>query len=132
MPVQPYVELDLDLPPTASDVVTNEAAAEGHVYALVLDDLHTRPQRSQRVQEVARQFIERWFGENDMAVVTTTGGASEDSPFFTRNKQVLLEAIDRFSGRQLRSQTLEQVELREEYVMELILGSKRSRRNCAQ
>jgi VWFA-related protein len=119
MPVQAFAEPGL--PPAESDVVTNEAvAAEGHIYALVLDDLHTRPVRTQRVRELGRQFIERWFGENDMAVVTTTGGASEDSPFFTRNKQLLLKAIDRFSGRQLRSQTLEQIELREEYIMELI------------
>jgi VWFA-related protein len=115
MPVQLYAEPDL--PPTVSDVVTNEGTAEGHVYALVLDDLHTRPQRSGRVRQVARQFLELWFGENDMAVVTTTGGTSEQTPFFTRNRQLLLEAIDKFSGRQLRSLTLEQIELREEYLL---------------
>jgi VWFA-related protein len=118
MPVQPFTEPGL--PPAVSDVATNEASAEGHIYALVLDDLHTRPERTTRVRGVARHFIEQWFGENDLAVVTTTGGLSGGSSTFTNNRQALLEVVEKFTGRQLRSLTLEQIELREQYLAGLL------------
>ncbi|HEX8028604.1 MAG TPA: hypothetical protein VF491_09090, partial [Vicinamibacterales bacterium] len=46
--------------PVEPDVRTNMQAADGRVYVIVLDDLHTAALRSQRVKIAARQFIERY------------------------------------------------------------------------
>ena len=117
MPSQPFAAPDVA--PVASDVITNESAAEGLVYALVLDDLHTAAERTMTVRQVARQFVEQWLGEGDLAAVTTTSGAEGASSHFTSNRQALLAAIDRFSGRQLRSMTLEVIELRDALLLDM-------------
>ena len=72
---------------------------------IVLDDLHTGFDRTARVREIARQFIERAVGPNDVAAVIYTGhnDANQD---FTGNRQLLLRAVDKFVGDKLRSATL--------------------------
>src|SRR5258707_5751515 len=56
--------------PIEPDVKSNERPFEGRVYVMVIDDLHTRFGRSQRVKVAAKQFIERRLGANDvMAIV---------------------------------------------------------------
>jgi VWFA-related protein len=96
--------------PTAiePDVQTNQAI-EGRIYLIVLDDWHIAVGRTARVKAMARRFIEQNFGVNDIAAIVYTGrnDASQD---FTNNRQLLLAAIDRFSGRKLRSATLNQIE----------------------
>ena len=68
-------------PPTAPivdpDVASNAAAAEGRVYLIVLDDLHTHPLRSVTVRELAREFIERNFGPNDLGAIIATSSRRE-------------------------------------------------------
>src|SRR3954470_24205210 len=95
--------------PVEPDVETN-SGGEGRVYLIVLDDLHTDPTRSPRVKAALHRFIQQNFGINDLAAVVYTGGRSSDSQDFTNNPRLLLASIDKFTGRKLRSATLERIE----------------------
>ncbi|NOT24536.1 MAG: VWA domain-containing protein [Acidobacteria bacterium] len=92
--------------PIEPDVESN-TAAEGRIYTIVLDDLHTRFTNTPRVQRALREFIEQRFGTNDLAAVVYTSGRTNAGQEFTNNTRLLLAAIDRFSGRNLRSEALE-------------------------
>ena len=94
--------------PIEPDVQTNEHL-EGRIYLLVLDDIHTDFTRSPRVKAAARRFIEQNFGTNDLAAVVYTGRA-DASQDFTNNPRLLLQAIDKFNGRKLRSATIQRIE----------------------
>lgn len=94
--------------PIEADVQSNEAV-EGRVYLLVLDDLHTEVTHTPRVRDAARRFVERSFGDNDLAAVIYTSGRVRDAQDFTNNRRLLLRAIDRFTGRKLTSATVEQI-----------------------
>lgn len=96
--------------PIEPDVQTNVGVFDGRVYLLVLDDLHVHPLRTQRVRAAARQFVERYLGANDMAAVVHTSGRSDAGQEFTASPRLLLSAIDKFSGRKLRSSTLERID----------------------
>jgi len=91
--------------PIEPDVRTNERPFDGRIYVMVIDDLHTRFGRSQRVKGAAKQFIERRLGANDVMAIVHTAGATENSQEFTSNKRLLLAAVDRTSGRKLDSAT---------------------------
>ena len=91
------------------DVRTNQDS-DGRVFILVLDDLHTQAMRSIRVRTAARQFIERYLGQNDIAAVVTTGGSKSAAQNFTSSRRLLLKAVDAFIGQKLRSSTLEQID----------------------
>ena len=92
--------------PIEPDVQIN-TAAEGRIYTIVLDDLHTTFTNTPRVRQALRRFIEENFGLNDLAAVVYTSGRTTAGQEFTNNPRLLLEAIDRFSGRNLRSEALE-------------------------
>ncbi len=92
--------------PIEPDVRTNERPFDGRVYVMVIDDLHTRFGRSQRVKLAAKQFIERRLGANDLMAIVHTAGASDASQEFTGNKKLLLAAVDKTSGRKLDSSTI--------------------------
>ncbi len=92
------------------DVATNTHAFDGRVYVLVLDDLHTVPQRSQLVRRAARRFIAEHFGSNDLGAVVHVSGRADASQNFTANPRLLLAAIDQFVGRKPRSATLERLD----------------------
>lgn len=92
------------------DVATNERPFDGRLYVLVLDDLHTHPLRSARVKAVAREFIQRHLGANDLAAVVFTSGRADAAQDFTNSRRLLLAAVDKFLGRKLRSATLERIE----------------------
>ena len=94
--------------PVEADVQTNEHI-EGRIYLIVLDDLHTDVTRSPRVKAAATRFIQENFGTNDLAAVVFTGRAG-DGQDFTNNPRLLVTAISKFSGRKLRSATLERIE----------------------
>ena len=91
------------------DVRTNQREFDGRVYVIVLDDLQTSFARSARVRAAAKQFIERYFGENDLAAVLQTGG-SKGVQEFTSSRARLMRAVDTFMGQKLRSATLEQLD----------------------
>ena len=94
------------LPVPRSDVSTN-AGADGRIYMLVLDDLHTTVANTPRVKAFLREFLERRFSANDFAAVAYTSGRVTASQEFTNDRALLLQAIDRFTGRRLRSEALE-------------------------
>jgi VWFA-related protein len=94
--------------PIELDTRTNAGGSEGRVYVLVLDDLQTSMMRTIQVRQAARQFVERNLGANDVAAVVFTGGSPGQE--FTSSQRLLADAIDRFSGRKLRSTTLEMID----------------------
>jgi VWFA-related protein len=94
--------------PIEPDVQTNEHL-EGRIYLMVLDDIHTDFTRTPRVKAAARRFIEQNFGTNDLAAVVYTGRA-DASQDFTNNPRLLISAIDKFTGRKLRSATVQRIE----------------------
>ena len=96
--------------PIEPDVRTNLQAADGRIYLLVLDDLHTNPLRSSRTKAAARQFIEKYIGSNDMAAVVYTGGRADASQDFTTSQRRLLQAVDKFMGQKLRSATMNKID----------------------
>lgn len=96
--------------PIEPDVRNNLQAADGRIYLLVLDDLHTSALRSPRTKAAAKQFIERYIGANDLAAVIHTGGRSNANQDFTNNQRLLLQAVDKFMGRKLRSSTLNKID----------------------
>ena len=91
--------------PIEPDVKTNEKPFDGRVYVMVVDDLHTRFGRSQRVKLAAKQFIERRLGANDLMAVVHTAGPSDANQEFTNNRKLLLAAVNKTSGRKLDSAT---------------------------
>jgi VWFA-related protein len=96
--------------PIEPDVRNNLQGADGRIYLIVLDDLHTTALRSQRTRAAARQFIERYIGANDLAAVIHTGGRSDANQDFTNNQRLLLQAVDKFMGRKLRSSTMNKID----------------------
>jgi VWFA-related protein len=95
--------------PLVPDVQTNERAFDGRVYVMVIDDLHTRFGRSQRVKVAAKQFIERRLGANDLMAIVHTAGANNANQEFTSNRRLLLAAVDKTSGRKLDSATANRI-----------------------
>ena len=96
--------------PVEPDVRNNLQGADGRIYLLVLDDLHTTALRSQRTRLAARMFIERYIGANDLAAVVHTSGRGDAGQDFTNNQRLLLQAVDKFMGRKLRSSTLNKID----------------------
>jgi VWFA-related protein len=96
--------------PIERDVQTNLAGYDGRVYLIVLDDLHTNALLSLRTRAGARQFVERYLGANDIAAVVHTSGRTDAGQEFTSNQRLLLEAIDKFMGRKLRSALLNRLD----------------------
>ena len=92
------------------DVADNHKEFNGRVFVIVLDDLQTLFGRSARVKAAAKQFIERYLGENDIAAVVPTGGRKDGAQDFTGNRQLLLRAVDHFQGQKLRSATLDKID----------------------
>src|ERR1044072_1461107 len=87
------------------DVRTNLEGADGRIYVIVLDDLHTAALRSQRIKAAAKLFIERYVGANDLAAVVHTSGRTDAGQEFTTSQARLLAAVDKFMGRKLTSST---------------------------
>jgi VWFA-related protein len=92
------------------DVVSNRRDFEGRLYVLLLDDRHVDEQRTADVRRLARQFVERNLGPQDLIAVVTTSGRLDASQDFTADRGLLLRAIDRFIGRKLPSAALMRLE----------------------
>ena len=92
------------------DVQTNRTPFNGRLYMLVLDDLHTHPLQSNRVKRAVRRFLDEHFAANDRAALVVTSGSTEASQEVTSSRAALLAALDRFSGRKIRSSTLERID----------------------
>jgi VWFA-related protein len=98
--------------PVRSDVKSNRRPFAGRLYVIVLDDLDVSPFRTGLVRKFAHEFVEKYFGANDLAAVVYTSGRSDASQEFTNDPQLLLTAIDKFLGRRLRSETLDTIDAR--------------------
>ena len=96
--------------PIEPDVRNNMQAADGRIYVIMLDDLHTSALRSARVKQAARQFVERYVGANDLAAVVHTSGRSDAGQEFTSSQSRLLRAVDAFMGRKLTSSTINRID----------------------
>jgi VWFA-related protein len=96
--------------PIEPDARSNRREFDGRIYVLVLDDLNTHFARSMRVRAAARQFLERHFGENDIAAIVVTGGSKTGVQEFTSSRWRLLRAVDAFMGQKTRSATLEKLD----------------------
>src|SRR5688572_31505643 len=96
--------------PVEPDVRNNLQGADGRIYLIVLDDLHTNALRSPRTKQAARMFIERYVGANDLAAVIHTGGRTDANQDFTNSQRLLLQAVDKFMGRKLRSSTMNKID----------------------
>jgi len=100
--VDPPLFSKTEIPP---DVVSNRKPFEGRVFVLVMDDLHTRFNRTARTRAAARQFIERYIGANDMVAIVNTSGFGKSMQDFTSNRQLALKAIDAAMGGKADSST---------------------------
>lgn len=100
-----FVPQDID-----PDVRSNATGPEGRLYVLLLDDINTGPTRTNRVRAAAKQFIERHMGANDLAAVIHTGGSADGAQDFTSSRRLLMQAVDRFMGRKLRSATMNRID----------------------
>lgn len=87
------------------DVRSNLRPFDGRIYVMVIDENHTRFNRTARARQAARQFIEKQLGANDLMAVVHTFGSRDSSQEFTSDKQLLLAAVDRTAGRAMRSTT---------------------------
>ena len=92
------------------DVVTNARPFDGRLYVIVLDDLHTNATRTAHVRRAAREFVERYMGDNDLAAVVHTSGRGEAGQEFTSSRGLLLAAISRFMGQKLPATTATRLE----------------------
>lgn len=92
--------------PIEADAATNARDFDGRLYLFVLDELHVAPLRTQAARRAAREFIETRLGVNDQAAILTTRGTSQGAIGFTGNRRLLLDAVDRFVGQKLQSETI--------------------------
>ncbi len=82
----------------ASGVLANAdlERLEGRLYVFLLDDAHTDVMHSARARDLIRGFIKDRMMSNDAAAVVIASGAARQD--FTHDKQLLLKAVDRFTG----------------------------------
>ena len=106
-----FVDLPIEPPftplnagaPIEPDVKATTRTFDGRIYVFVMDDLHTTFPRTQNVRTVAKEFIDKYLGVNDLAAVVFTSGRQESGQELTNNRQLLKAAIDRFQGQKLPS-----------------------------
>ena len=87
------------------DTATNRTPFDGRIFVLVIDDLHTRANRTPRTRAAARQFVERHLGANDIVAVVNTSGFGKGMQDFTSNRLLALRAIDAAMGIKAESST---------------------------
>jgi len=80
-----------------ADVATN-TGAPGRTYIFALDESVIR-EDVLRTRLFLRQFLERYFGPNDLGAVLLVGrGLGTDGQTFTSSAALLLKAIDKWTG----------------------------------
>jgi VWFA-related protein len=80
-----------------SDVLTNDRP-QGRVYVFAVDEVE--PCNAVRTRRFLRDFLDRFFGPNDIGAVVLTGrGLTTDGQGFTSSRRLLLEAVEKLSGR---------------------------------
>jgi VWFA-related protein len=99
----PVPTVAVEAPTVAPDVRSNVAGFSGRVYLLVLDDLQTTPLLAPQTRAGARNFVERYLTDTDIAAVVFTSGRTAAAQDFTSDRRRLLAAINKFSGTRLTS-----------------------------
>ena len=102
-PITTFEAVDIPIERTESgvqlgepDVLTNEDPL-GRVYVFAIDDLDGCA--ALRTRRFLRQFVDDFLGPHDMAAVALIGrGLATDGQDFTKNRRLLLAAIDKISG----------------------------------
>jgi VWFA-related protein len=84
--------------PIEPDVKDNERPFDGRLYVMIIDDAHIGFQRTPRVKSVAKEFIEKHLGSNDLMAVLHTTGGPRNGQELTSNKRLLLAAVDHTFG----------------------------------
>ena len=92
------------------DTQTNRQPFDGRVYVFVLDDLDVSAMRSTPVRDAARKFVKEYMGANDLGAVVYTSGRSDAAQEFTSNRDLLIQAIDKFQGRRMRALSLDRLD----------------------
>ena len=100
-PLTTFAAVDIPLERTERTLVETDVRSNdgppGRLYVIAFDDMSESS--ALRARAFLRQFIERYFGPNDMAaVMLITRGMRESGQQFTSNPRLLLEAIDKFGG----------------------------------
>jgi VWFA-related protein len=90
----------------APDVRSNDSAFNGRLYIIVLDDLHISHERSILARALARGFVERSVGRDDLASIQVTSGRQDRVQDLTNNRVALFNAIDRITGRRVQTPTI--------------------------
>ena len=112
VPVEKPLFLGPEAPPIEPDVVSNVESVEGRVYLILIDDYHIFATRSGQAKSLLRRFILDKLGANDQAAVLFTSGNVKNSQWFTRNRQLLLAAVNEFTGSKIRSASLARLDPR--------------------
>ena len=110
IPVERPTEFAVEGRPVAPDTQTNRKPFDGRVYVFVLDDLDVSPMRSAQVRDEARRFVKEYMGANDLGAVVYTSGRSDAAQEFTTNRELLIQAIEKFQGRRMRSLSLDRLD----------------------
>lgn len=110
IPVEKATEFVVDGRAVSDDTQTNRRPFDGRVYVFVLDDLDVSALRSTQVRSEARRFVKEYMGANDLGAVVYTSGRSDAAQEFTTNRELLIQAIDKFQGRRMRSLSLDRLD----------------------
>ncbi len=78
-----------------SDVGTN-TGLEGRTYLIYLGTMSN--EMALRARQRLRVFMDKYFGENDVAAVVAGQGLVTDGQDFTSNRRLIMTAIDKFTG----------------------------------
>jgi VWFA-related protein len=90
---------------TAAAVATNVHSSDARVFALVIDDLHIHPRRTERARAIGREFVDR-LHPSDLLLVATTSGRMA-SYTFSRDRTRALQIIESVFGQRLPDATAE-------------------------
>jgi VWFA-related protein len=102
-----------DVPPTGplsatTSPVTNAYTSEARVFALVIDDLHIHPRRTERARAIGRDLVAR-LHPSDLLLVATTSGRHA-TLVFSRDRTAALRTIDAAFGQRLVDPTSEMLQ----------------------
>jgi VWFA-related protein len=104
IPLPPSVPEDAPpMPAVAADVATNNFPENGRAFAIVVDDQRLDSTRTPAVRRLARLFVERHVGPQDLLLVLGSSGRTTPTQEFTTDKARALQAIDSMVGIQAPS-----------------------------
>jgi VWFA-related protein len=84
---------------------TNEWTAESRLFAILIDDLHIEPRRTDRTRRLARQLIDRLAPSDLLLVGVTSSGLTTGA--FTRDRRRALALIESAAGQRLPDPMIE-------------------------